>query len=79
VVTLLEVFCNVSTNKPHLGVNTVLFSELVSECYKLTPPLNPTAEIAQSALIKIAWQVVTNSAYQVPYDFCVSNIRALRK
>ena len=73
-------FCNIPTKKILLGANTVLFSELVSACYKITTnPPNPTAETAQSALIKIAWQVVTNTTGAVPFDFCISNIRAIPK
>jgi hypothetical protein len=39
--------------------------------------MNPTAEAGKSNLIKIAWQVVTNTTSAVPFDYCVSNVRAL--
>jgi hypothetical protein len=70
------VFCNVPSTKIRRGVNTVLFSELVSQCFRIVGS-NPTAETAQSALLKIAWHVVPNTSGQLAYDFCVSNVRAL--
>jgi hypothetical protein len=75
-----DAFCNLPTVKLHSGTNTVLFTDLVSRCFHVVAdPQNPTAETAQSALVKLAWQVITNTASTVPFDFCVSNIRALRK
>ncbi len=56
--------------KPLLpGTNAVLFSELMRDCWNGfgEPP-------DTSALIKIAWQVVTNTASETPFDYCVSNI-----
>ncbi len=75
-----DVYCNVPTKKVLLGVNTFLFSDLVSECFWISSdPPNPSAQTVQSALTRIEWQVVTNTTSQVPYDFCISNVRALRK
>jgi len=71
-------YCNPSTSKLKIGVNNFLFSELVTECWAPTTN-SKTAETAQSKLIMLAWQVVTNSSATVPYDFCVSNLRALPK
>ncbi|MDF3070859.1 MAG: hypothetical protein K0R38_6460 [Polyangiaceae bacterium] len=72
-------FCNLPTKKLTAGANTVLFSELFSACHMAANPPKPAAETAQSALIKIVWQVVTNTEATVPFGFCVSNLRALRK
>jgi hypothetical protein len=58
----------------------VLFSQLVDRCFRIcVNPSNPTAETAQSKLLKISWQVITNTTAEVPFDFCVSNVRALLK
>ncbi|HET7542340.1 MAG TPA: hypothetical protein VFK05_20870, partial [Polyangiaceae bacterium] len=70
-------FCNPSSVKLRAGSNTVLFSELFSRCFTTTDPPQPSAETVKSALIRISWQVVTNSSSTTPFDFCVSNVRAL--
>ncbi|HET7542339.1 MAG TPA: hypothetical protein VFK05_20865 [Polyangiaceae bacterium] len=70
-------FCNPASKKIEIGLNTVLFSELITECFRVTDPPAPTAETAKSQLIRISWHVVTNSSSTTPFDFCVSNIRAL--
>jgi hypothetical protein len=73
-------FCNPATVKIVAGKNRVLFSQLLDSCFRIrTDPPNPTAETVQSKLIKISWQVVTNANAEVPFDFCVSNVRALLK
>ena len=72
-------YCNAAAKKVKVGVNTVLFSELVSQCWTTTDPPQPTAETIQSKVIKISWQVVTNASSTVPFDFCVSDVRALVK
>jgi hypothetical protein len=56
--------------KPLLpGANTVRFSELMRDCWNgFGEPPDP------SAIIKIAWQVVTNTSSETPFDFCVSNL-----
>jgi hypothetical protein len=70
-------FCTPETVKVKVGVNTVLFSELVSKCWMVMTPPEPTAETVKSKLIKISWQVVTNTSSTIPFDFCISDIRAL--
>lgn len=62
-------FCTPAAKPILLGGNTVLFSEVISECWKAggAPP-------NLSAVTKIAWQVVTNDMATVPFDFCVGNI-----
>ncbi len=72
-------FCTPASVKIKPGVNTVLFSDLLAWCWITTDPPNPSAETAQSKLIKLTWHVVTNNATTVPFSFCVSNIRALLK
>ncbi len=56
------------------GNNTILFTDVVSECWT-TGGSNPNV----TGLTKIAWQVVTNDASEVPFEFCVSNIVAIPK
>jgi len=73
-------FCNPANLKLKVGVNTVLFSELSKSCWgTIGDTSSPTAVTAQSKLIRLVWQVVTNTTDTVPYDFCISNLRALRK
>jgi len=73
-------FCNIPTVRIQTGTVTVLFSQLVNRCFRISVnPSNPTAESAQSKLLKISWQVITNTTAEVPFDFCVSNVRALLK
>ncbi len=73
-------YCTPATKKVVLGTNTILFSELLEKCYAVTAdPPNANATVGQSALTQIAWQVVTNTTAAVPFDFCISNIKALPK
>jgi len=74
------VFCNLPSVKLVAGTNYVLFSELVDRCFRLSDdPANPSAETVQSKLTRITWRVRTNDRSPVPFDFCVSNVRALLK
>lgn len=68
-------FCTPATKPVLLGGNSFLFSDLITECWKTG---GTSAETGKSNLIKIAWQVVTNSSSAVPFDFCVANVRALQ-
>jgi hypothetical protein len=73
-------FCNIGAVKSVMkGANSFKFSELHTKCWekKETAMMNPTAETGKTNLIKIAWQVVTNTTAAVPFDYCVSNVRAL--
>lgn len=73
-------FCNVPTVKLRAGTNVVLFSQLVDRCFKINDdPPNPTAETVQSKLVKVSWHVLPNQTAPVPFDFCISNVRALLK
>lgn len=70
-------FCNVSATKPiKAGANVFMLEDLITACWK--PVMGAaTAATAKSNMLKIAWQVVTNSASTVPFDFCVTNVRAI--
>jgi hypothetical protein len=67
------------------GTNTALLKELQN--WYAGPPCTPTANSQQaskatyqaSSLVRLKWTIVPNSGYEVPYDFCVSNVRALYK
>jgi hypothetical protein len=70
-------FCNVSATKPlKAGANTFMLDDLIAACWKPAPGA-ATGATAKSTLVKIAWQVVTNSSATVPFDFCVANLRAI--
>jgi hypothetical protein len=71
-------FCTPKSKPVNLGPNTFMFEDLVKECWKTPEPKEPTAATTKSAVVKIAWQVVTNAAGTVPYDFCVADLRALQ-
>ena len=71
-------FCTQAKTKIVVGSNTVLFTDLITECWKPTTT-STTADTSQSKLLKISWQVVTNDKGTVPFDFCVSNVVALPK
>jgi hypothetical protein len=68
-------YCNPPAKPVKLGNNVFLFSDLIAQCWK---PGGASAVGAKASLIRLAWQVVTNTQAQVPFDFCVSNVRALR-
>ena len=73
-------FCNIGAVKAVVkGANSFKFADLHTKCWekKETAMMNPTAETGNTNLIKIGWQVVTNTTSTVPFDYCVSNIRAL--
>jgi hypothetical protein len=68
-------YCTPTAKSVKLGANSFLFSDLITECWK-TGGMN--AETAKSGIVKIAWQVVTNDKATVPFDYCVSDVRALQ-
>lgn len=72
-------YCNTAALKIKSGVNTVLFSDLTTECWAPTDASSKITPDVEKKFIKIAWQVVTNSSAAVPFDFCVGNVRALLK
>jgi hypothetical protein len=65
-------YCTTSATPVVLGANTFTFDQLVTECW--TTGGTPASG---NGLLKIAWQVVTNATGAVPFDFCVSNVRAV--
>jgi hypothetical protein len=68
-------YCTAAATPIKAGANTVTFDKLVTECWAAggTPATGAT-----SSLLKISWQVVTNAMSTVPFDFCVSEVRALK-
>jgi hypothetical protein len=71
-------FCTPPATMVAAGPNTFLFEQLFSECWEKTASTeNPNAGTVKNAIKKIAWQVVTNDKSAVPYDYCVSDVRAL--
>jgi hypothetical protein len=70
-------FCNAPSNKLKVGLNTLLFTDLVAQCFRTPTPTQPNADSVKSGLIKLSWQVVTNTSSSVPFDFCISDVRAL--
>jgi hypothetical protein len=70
-------FCTPSTKPVKLGANTFMFEDLIKECWKPTATAANAAS-AKAAILKIAWQVVTNDKATIPFDYCVANVRALQ-
>jgi len=68
-------FCTPTAKNIKSGANTYKFEDLVSECWTTG---GTSAATAKSGLIKIAWHVVTNDSATIPFDFCISDIRALQ-
>jgi len=72
-------YCNPSAIKVKVGPNTVLFSDLTTECWAPTDMSSKVTADVEKKVVKIAWQVVTNASSTVPFDFCISDVRALLK
>jgi len=70
-------YCTRAVKNIKTGANIIHFSDLYTECWKTTGQASDAAG-ATSKIIKIAWHVVTNDSAAVPFDFCVSDIRALQ-
>ena len=68
-------YCTPSDKRVVAGANSFVFADLRKECWTTG---GASGDMAKSALLKIAWQVVTTDAATVPFDFCVSDIRALQ-
>jgi hypothetical protein len=69
-------YCTTTAKGVKPGTNTYHFTDVVSKCYA-TPP-GPDATTIQKGVVKISWQIVTNTSSTVPFDFCISNVRALQ-
>jgi len=70
-------YCNPPTKPLKAGENVFLFSDLITQCFK-SSGTKMNAESGKSELIRLAWKVVTNSQADVPFDYCIGNVRALR-
>jgi hypothetical protein len=70
-------YCSPAAKPVKLGPNSFMFEDLIKECWapKATAA---NASAAKPAVIKIAWQVVTNAMGAVPFDYCVADLRALQ-
>jgi hypothetical protein len=66
-----------SSQKLLAGRNVVLFSELLTSDVTLAQGTMRMPESAKAGLVKILWRVRGTASAAVPFDFCVSNIRAL--
>lgn len=70
-----ESFCSPPAKPLKPGENEFAFEDLRVECWK--SPGGPSATTSESEVVRLTWQVVTNSRSAVPFDFCVSNLRAI--
>jgi hypothetical protein len=68
-------FCNPPAKPIKPGENEFALQDLRAFCWKT--PGGPSATTSESAIVRLAWQVVTNTRSPVPFDFCVSNVRAI--
>jgi len=75
VDTPTQEYCSPITKLLMPGANTLTFSDLRTECWTVG---GESGEAAKPNVVRIAWQVVTSSSSVVPFDFCVSNIRAVQ-
>lgn len=72
-------FCNPGTKPVKIGENTLMLSDLITECWTTPPkPTAMNAESAKSALTKIAWQVYTVDSGTTEFDYCVSDVRVIK-
>jgi hypothetical protein len=57
-----------------MGANTIMFSALHSQCYAATPG----AALSDTALLaSIKWQVATVVTAPTPFNFCISDLKAI--
>ncbi|HEY4102453.1 MAG TPA: hypothetical protein VGM44_01130 [Polyangiaceae bacterium] len=70
-------YCTGTAKAPKIGANVYHLADLIEECWQAAKPTDLTGDKAANNIVKIAWQVVTNSTATVPFNFCVSNIEAL--
>jgi hypothetical protein len=72
-------FCTPPSKLLARGANTFMLTDLVSECWETgAATMNPNAETIKSSVLKIAWQVTTKDTMAIPFDYCVSDVRALQ-
>ncbi|HYP88697.1 MAG TPA: hypothetical protein VEQ59_11095 [Polyangiaceae bacterium] len=58
------------------GKNSFTLAELREQCW-LPQNLHNASE-AKQRLVRLSWLVATNTLTQVPFDFCVTDLRAMR-
>jgi hypothetical protein len=72
-------FCTPPAKLVQNGANSFMLTDLVSKCWeKDAATKNPNAETIKSTMVKIAWQVTTKDTMAIPFDYCVSDVRALQ-
>jgi hypothetical protein len=72
-------FCTPPAKPLLKGNNTFMLTDLVAECWETgAATMNPNAETIKSGIVKIAWQVTTKDTMAIPYDYCVTDVRALQ-
>jgi hypothetical protein len=70
-------FCTPKDKPVKLGANTFMFEDLIKECW--APKTGAaTAATTKAEVVKIAWQVVTDAMKTIPFDYCVTELRALQ-
>lgn len=57
-----------------MGVNTIRFDQIVAQCYN-TPPGAPIPATAQLQSLK--WQIATVATAPTPFNFCVTDLKAI--
>jgi hypothetical protein len=57
-----------------MGANTIMFSQLHSQCYNAAPgaALSDTAMLAS-----LKWQVATVTTAATPFNFCIDSLKAI--
>lgn len=72
-----QFFCNPSFEMKVVtpGENEFAFEDLRARCW--ASPGGPSATTVKTMIVKLVWQVVSNDKAQVPFDFCISNVRAI--
>lgn len=66
--------CTIPSTKIIAGPNHIELDKLVAECWT-GGAQTPLA--SRSSSLKIAWQVVTTTGSETPFDFCVTNVVAV--
>jgi hypothetical protein len=58
------------------GLNTVYLGAIRRQCW--SPECTPSAETIKTRLQKLTWTVVTNENSTTPYNFCITDLKALQ-
>jgi hypothetical protein len=71
-------YCSPPASGIKKGPNVFKLADLIEECWLATPKATDLkGNTATNNIVKIAWQVVSNSTSTIPFNFCVNNIEAL--